>query len=205
MTYTKQTKKRIVEDLDHHPKGRFIFPCQFDFDLPENIRKALRRLAKEGTLVKLGQGIFYYPKKFPDGTVIYPTTDEIARAVAKRDGVVIIETPQHALNRLGLSTQIPMRPVYLTSGPKKTIKIKNMCIEFIPASPKFFQTRGKFTGELILALKALKPGSLDSQRFEIIRDVLERETPANIKHDLQYAPGWARKALYANGLADTAR
>jgi hypothetical protein len=205
MTYAKQTKKRIAEYLGHRRKGRFIFPCQFDFDLPENIRKALRRLAAGGTLIKLGQGIFYYPKRFPDGTAIYPTTDEIAHAIAKRDGVAIKNTPQHALNHLGFSTQVPMRPVYLTNGPKKTIKVKNVRIEFIPATPKTFQTKGKFTGELILALKALKGNSLDSQKYEIIRGVMEKETPTNIKHDLQFAPGWARKAFYANGLAGTTR
>jgi hypothetical protein len=202
--YIKQTRKKIAEYLCCQPKGRFIFPCQFDFDLPENIRKALRRLAEGGTLIKLGQGIFFYPKKFPDGSVIYPTTDEIAQAIAKRDGVTIKGTPNHALNRLGFSAQVPMRPVYITNGPKKTIRIKNLCIEFIQAPPKIFQVKGKFTGELVLALTALTPESLDSERYEIIKGILEKETPANIKHDLQFAPAWARKALYANGLVETA-
>jgi hypothetical protein len=201
MPYAKQTKQAILKHLRSQGRGRFVFPRQFDFDLPENIRKALRRLAQDKVLLKLGRGIFFYPKVFADGTPSYPTTDEIAQAIAKRDGVKIKETPYRALNSLGLSGQVPMRPVYMTSGGKKSIKINNLRIEFKPTAAKIFQTKGKISGSLVLALRALKPESLDEDKIAQISRLLKHEAPKNIAHDLALAPEWARKVINENRLA----
>ena len=54
--------------------------------------------------------------------ILYPTFEEIAAAIARRDKAKIVPTGIYALNQLGLSTQLPMNVVYLTEGsPTVTI------------------------------------------------------------------------------------
>ena len=48
--------------------------------------------------------------------ILYPTFEEIAAAIARRDKAKIVPTGIYALNQLGLSTQLPMNVVYLTEG-----------------------------------------------------------------------------------------
>ena len=51
--------------------------------------------------------------------------EDIAQAIAKRDKANIVPMGAYALNRLGLSRQMPMNVVFLTNGAPRRIKIGN--------------------------------------------------------------------------------
>lgn len=55
---------------------------------------------------------------------IFPSTEEIALGIAKRDKARINSTGALALKQLGLSVEIPMNLVYLTDGPVRKIKVQ---------------------------------------------------------------------------------
>ena len=57
--------------------------------------------------------------------IIYPSVEYIAQAIAKRDKAKIVPMGAYALNRLGLSTQMPMNVVLLTNGAPRRIR----CVE----------------------------------------------------------------------------
>ena len=61
----------------------------------------------DGMLVRLAHGIYYYPKEDKEYGlgIIYPSVEDIAQAIAKRDKAKIVPMGAYALNRLGLSTQ----------------------------------------------------------------------------------------------------
>ena len=108
----------IKERMFNNDKGWVFFPSDFyDISSPEATRQYLSRLVKNKQIVRIGQGIYCYPKsnKLLGLDVIPPTFDEIAKRVAERDGVKIIPTGDYALNKIGLSTQVPANAVYLTN------------------------------------------------------------------------------------------
>ena len=45
---------------------------------------------------------------------ICPSMEEIAASLAEKEHVKIMPTGQYALNKIGLSTQVPMKMIYLT-------------------------------------------------------------------------------------------
>jgi len=91
-------------------KGQIIFPSDFkDLANTDIIGQTLSRLVKDGKIIRLAHGIYLYPKQDPTLGILYPSTDEIAQAVAQRDKVRIIPTGIDALNKLGISTQVPMK------------------------------------------------------------------------------------------------
>src|SRR5690606_5805485 len=93
-------------------KGTFFFAEDFaNYTSPDNIRQSLSRLEKDGVLVRLAQGIYLKPKTDELLGVIYPSIEEIAKQIAKRDKARIAPTGVFALYNLGLTTQIPLKVV----------------------------------------------------------------------------------------------
>jgi predicted transcriptional regulator of viral defense system len=105
-------------------KGAIVFVSDFaEFGTSENVKKVLLRLEKKQLLVRLAHGIYLYPKIDKELGILYPSTESIAEAIAKRDKIRIIPTSIYALQQLGISTQIPMNVIYLTDGAPRKIKV----------------------------------------------------------------------------------
>ena len=62
-----------------------------------------------------------------------------------------------AANALGLTTQVPMRAVYLTSGPSRHLKLGAQLIEFQHAPIWQLIFAGRTAGEVVRALAWLGP------------------------------------------------
>lgn len=63
--------------------------------------------------------------------LLYPSIEEIADSIAQRDKARIVPTGIHALNKLGLSTQIPMNFVYLTDGTRRKVNFGNDTMAYV--------------------------------------------------------------------------
>jgi hypothetical protein len=62
-----------------------------------------------------------------------------------------------AANALGLTTQVPMRAVYLTSGPSRRLKLGAQMVEFRHAPIWQLIFPGRAAGEVVRALAWLGP------------------------------------------------
>lgn len=83
---TTSTRHRIQQGIKGHGKGSILFPGDFNaYGNTEAVKKALLHLEKQGFLVRLAQGIYLYPKVHKRLGTLYPSRDEIAKAIAKRD------------------------------------------------------------------------------------------------------------------------
>ncbi|MDR0574386.1 MAG: DUF6088 family protein [Tannerella sp.] len=68
------------------------------------IRHSLSRLCKDDFIIRLSNGIYLYPKMSKRIGIVYPSIENIAKAIAKREKARLIPTGVYALNKLGLST-----------------------------------------------------------------------------------------------------
>lgn len=188
---------KVAEKLEDTPKGSVLFVDDFlDLGSPDSIKKALYRLTNEkGLLVRLAHGIYLFPKTDKELGILYPSTEEIAKAIARRDKSRIIPTGVQALNRLGLSTQVPMKIVYLTDGAARSIKIGKRTITFKKTSPKNLLTTGEISTLAIQALKTIGQNKVDNDTLNKLKAILKKETKENILHDAKLAPAWINKIL----------
>lgn len=192
----KPTEKLIKKSISNHKRGKIFFPNNFvKFGSSAAIRKALIRLEEKGLLVRLGQGIYLYPKKHKQLGMLYPSLEEIAVAISKRDKARIIPTGIQALNKLGLSTQVPMNLIYLTDGTPRTVKIKNNTIKFKIASPKILAAKSEINVLVIQALREIGLKNLDDKDLEKIIEVLKTVDKDLIEHDMKLAPAWISKIM----------
>ena len=166
--------------------GQIFMPADFkDLGTSAAIRKALSRLVEQNQLVRMGQGIYTTPINDDVFGPVMPTVEEMASIIAKKERVKIMPSGQYALNKIGLSTQVPMRLVYLTSGNKKSIAIGKSSLVFKPASAKKLAMIGHISSLLFLGLEELDLDRLSDTEREKIGTLLEREDPKKLRHDLR--------------------
>ena len=189
-------ENNVAEKLKSLQKGSIRFADDFlDLGTPESINKALFRLKEKDMLIRLAHGIYLYPKKDKDLGVLYPSAEEIAIAIAKRDRARIIPTGVQALNKLGLSTQIPLKVVFLTDGAARSIKIGKRTITFKKTSPKNLLAKGEISGLAIQALKSIGQHKTEDDVLIRLLTILKKEKKENILHDAKLAPAWINKIL----------
>ena len=187
---------QITEALKQLPKGSVLFVDDFlDYGNPESVKKALLRLKEKNLLVRLAHGIYLFPKIDKELGVLFPSTEDIAKAIARRDKARIVLTGVQALNKLGLSSQVPMKVVYLTDGAARTVKVGKRTISFKKTSPKNLLTQGEISSLVIQALKTIGQNNIDNETIKKILDILKNEQQENIKNDAKLSPAWIHKIL----------
>jgi hypothetical protein len=187
---------KVAEKLGELSKGSVLFVDDFlDYGSPESIKKALLRLKEKGWLVRLAHGIYFYPKTEKELGILFPSTEEIAKAIARRDKARIVPTGVQALNKLGLSTQVPMKVVFLTDGAARSIKVGKRTITFKKTSPKNLLPKGEISSLVIQALKTIGQNKVNDVTLKKLQTILEKEIKANILHDAKLAPAWINKIL----------
>lgn len=187
---------RIIEALKLLQKGTVLFVDDYlDYGNPESVKKALLRLKEKDILVRLAHGIYLFPKIDKELGVLFPSTEDIAKAIARRDKARIVLTGVQALNKLGLSNQVPMKVVYLTDGATRTVKVGRRTITFKKTSPKNLLTQGEISSLVIQALKTIGQKKVDDEIINKIHLILKNEQQDYIKNDAKLAPAWIRKIL----------
>lgn len=193
---TKSVQTRIENKIESMKRGSILFPSNFDdMGNVEVVKKSLLRLENKKFLVRLAHGIYLYPKQDKLLGILYPTIEEIAVAIAERDKARIIPTGTAALNKLGLSTQIPMNIVFLTDGAPRSIVIGKRTVKFKRTSPKNLAVKGEITGLIIQALKEIGKDNVTEEQVEKIKIHLEKEKQEIIEHDAKLAPAWISKIM----------
>jgi hypothetical protein len=159
----------------------------------QSVLKALERMAAAGTIIRLARGIYCYPKidKELGLGILYPSLDDIAQAVAKRDRARIVPTGIYALNVLGLSTQVQMNAVYLTDVTARQLKIGNgKGILFKHTAPKNLAFRSKMAMYVTFALKELGQNGITEEHKKRIHELLKGEEKEKVCADAALIPDW---------------
>ena len=196
-------ENKITKKIRKCGRGKFFFASDFVlYGEQKSIGKALDRLTDIGFLLRISRGVYYYPKK--DKVlglgVLYPTLEDIAEGVAKRDKVRIVPTGLYALNRLGFSTQVPMNVQYLTDGYNKKLTLFNgATIEFKHTSPKNLAFNSKLAMWLTFAYKSLGKDQITESILQRTKELLSNDTVRVVEQDYKLMPAWVSsiiKTLY---------
>ncbi|MEW4924597.1 DUF6088 family protein [Algibacter sp. 2305UL17-15] len=191
-------KNKIVKSIKNYKRGKIFFPKDFiELGSTNAINNVLNKLENDGFLIRLAHGIYLYPKNDNILGILFPSMDEIAKAIAKRDKAKIIPTGINALNKLGLSTQIPMNIVYLTDGSPRDIQIENRKIKFKKTTPKNLAVKGEISGLVIQALKEIGQKNITEEIIQKIESILSKEKVDLVKHDAKLAPAWIAKIFFS--------
>jgi hypothetical protein len=189
---------KILTSLKKSGRGVAFSPARFaHYGSAAAVQKAIERLTDDGKIIRVARGVYSYPKIDTElGLgIIYPTFDEIAACIANRDRTLIAPAGAYAVNKLGLSTQVPMNAVYITNGESRTIDIRNgRNIVFKHAAPKNFAFESSFAQLVSIALKEIGKDNLMPQQLATLKQVLNRQ-PRISEMDLKLMPAWVKKQV----------
>jgi hypothetical protein len=129
---------------------------------PGSLGRILAKLAQDGSILRLGRGLFALPKHNTRlGLDIPPDPEDIAAAVARKRGWTIIPHGAWAANELGLDLQVPAQFVCISDGPSETITIAGKELIFKHARPKDLVADDPEISTIIQALRHVHKHGLD--------------------------------------------
>jgi hypothetical protein len=182
----------IVDRLRQQGQGKVFTPKDFlDIGRRDAVDQALSRLARAETVQRLGRGLYYYPKINKRlGIAIPPDIDEIAEALARQTGSRIVPSGATAANRLGLSTQVPARPVYLTDGRSRQVRVGNFVVVIKHVSPRELPVGNRTSAMVLQALRYLGKDAVDATVVSRIRKALSPRSRSQLLRDARYTTDW---------------
>ena len=192
----QKIEKQILTKIVLEKEGVLIFSEDFlDIASQKAVSKNLERLVNHNILVRVARGIYLLPKKDKDLGPLMPSIDVIAKAIAKRDGSRIVDSGIKALQKLGLSTQIPMNAVYLTDGSSRKIKVGNRYIIMKRTTTKNLALKGEISGLVVKAMKEIGKDKVTDNQMKKIQEFIKKENRKDLLHDARLAPIWIRDKL----------
>ena len=119
----------------------------------------------------------------------------IAGALAAKEGIRLQPSGAYAANRLGLSTQVPARIIYLTDGPSRTVRVGNQEIRLRRTTLRSMAPAGRISGLVIQALRYLGQKHIDDTVIRTLQRTLRDQDKERLLKDIAYAPAWVGKHL----------
>lgn len=189
-------EKKVLEKILKIKRGILLFPEDFHaLGSSEAIRLALHRLEKEKVIKRVAQGIYVRPITSQYIGEVLPSAEDVAKGIAKRDRIRIVPTGVYALNALGLSTQVPMKLVFLTDGAARIIRIGKRTIKFKKTTPKNLMAKGEISSLVIQALREIGINKATEVEEKKIIELLKKENPKDLMQDIKLAPVWIQKIM----------
>lgn len=159
------------------------------------VDQALSRLTKSGTIRRLDRGIYDYPKLHPSLGALSPATDDLAQAVATKTGDAIFPSGAVAANQLGLSTQVPAKPAFLTNGPSRAKKVAGRTIVLRHARVPIVSSLSNKANFALQALSYLGKDNVDDKVIRQCASRLDDSDLDDLGRALAQVPGWIANVI----------
>jgi hypothetical protein len=173
-------------------RGKVFIPKDFrDLGSRDATDQSLSRLVKRGEIERLGRGLYHHPQMNERlGIPLAPDPDEIADALGRQTGSCVVPSGAVAANRLGLSTQVPAKPVYLTDGRTRQVRIGSTTIQLRHAAPKELPVGHRTSAMVFQALRYLGQAAVDDRVITRLRGSLSAEQRQELLRDARYTTDW---------------
>jgi hypothetical protein len=186
--------ERILEHAQNLPEGALLSAKEFlHLGKRAAVDQALKRLAGDNELWRLYRGVYVRPVKTKYGHRA-PAPEKIVENIRRAQAETVVPHGAAEANALGLTTQVPTKIVYLTSGRNRTIRLGSQIVEMKHA-PKWMLIESH--GEVGKAVRAL--GWLGKRRAPEALESLKRKLPASEVQELiavrPALPGWLAKSI----------
>ncbi len=187
---------QILSRIKAKREGWVFTPTDFlDLGSRTAVGLALMRHARAGTIRKLARGLYDYPRQHPKLGLIPPSDEHIAKALNGRHSTRIQLSGAHAANMLGLSTQVPMRTVFLTDGASRKVQLGRRQIVLKKTTPRQMATAGRASGLVIQALRWLGAAHVDDKTIATLKRRLGPDEKKQLLADLRHAPAWVAEIM----------
>jgi hypothetical protein len=176
------------------PEGGVVSPKEFlHLGSRAAIDQALSRLTKEGKLLRVARGTYVTPVSNRFGTRA-PAPEKVVHALAAQSGEVVTPHGANAANALGLTQQVPIREVYLTSGRTRTLKLGRSEV-MVKHAPRWMLALGAGpAGAAVRALAWMGPAHV-GESLAALRRTLPPAEWRTLTSARAALPSWMARAI----------
>lgn len=186
-----KTATLISKKIEGIPEGEPFTSSQFlGLGARASIDQALSRLVKKGLIARVTRGMFVRPEVSQYVGKVMPGPQAVVEAYARARGLIFQDQGAEAVRRFGLSTQMPVQPVYYTNGPSKQFKLGKLTVRFKHVSPKKLVRPGSKVGLAVTALWYLGKRNVNSKIIEAIKKKLLPSEFEELKVAIPSMPAW---------------
>lgn len=172
-TQTSNTARLIRQRIENAKPGEpFTSAELLDCGTRASIDQNLSRLVKSGAIERVARGVFVKPEINRYVGKVAPEPLKVVNAVAKASGSIVQIHGAEAARQLGLSTQVPLRAVYSTSGPSRRVRVGAMEIQLKHVCANKLALAGTPGGLALAALWYLGRKGVTSSVIDKIRHKL---------------------------------
>lgn len=197
---------QILARIRSQGRGKVFIPKDFlDLGSRQAADQSLSRLVKSGNIQRLCRGLYHYPRlNGRRGISPSPDLDEVVSALARRIGSRVVPSGAVAAYRLGLSSQVPTKPIYLTDGRTRQVRIGRTVIEIRHAAPKELPVGSQTAAMVFQALRFLGKDAVDDRVVARIRRSLSPDQRSELLRDANYTTDWIAAAVRQVAIEDEA-
>lgn len=190
---------KVISRIYGHGRGWCFSPIDFiDLGSRTNIDRALSLFEQKGTIRRLTRGLYDYPRfsSFLNAK-LGPDIDLASHALSRKYKWHIVPNGPTSLYLLGLSTQVPARYVYISSGPNKKYDLLGFVLEF--QHQKARQTFFKYpkSALIVQSIQSLGKDGITPAIRELIRNKFEIDELSKIIKDTTSVSGWIHDQIMA--------
>ena len=193
--------EKIRKIIAQRPQGALILVSEFlHLGSRAAVDKALSRLVQEGVILRAAAGVYARPERSRwVAAPVPPPLGKVVSAIAGRTGETLQVSGAEAANRLHLSTQVPARPVYYTSGSSRTIEVLGTKVDLRRASPRKLMLAGTQAGVALSALWYLGRKKADRAAVSQIKQVLTPDEFEALVSVANRMPSWMAELMHEHG------
>jgi hypothetical protein len=162
----------------------------------DNVRQILTRMVKAGEIKRMARGVYVKPKHSPRLGITFPSVRNIAKLIADKTGETIGIHGAEAARQLQLTTQVPIRLVFYTTGYTRDVKIKNQTILLKHVNPSKLIAPGTIAGIVISALLYLGSKQVSEKTVQKIKNQLKPEEFETVLKEIKHMPAWMANVFY---------
>ena len=143
------------------PEGTLLCPSALlHFGSRAAVDQTLSRLARKGELLRVCQGVYVWPVQIRFGPRP-PAFKKVLASLSALWAETIVPCGGMAANTLGLTAQVPVRSVYLTSGPNRKLRLGGLAVELRHAPRWQLEALHRPAGDAVRALAWLDPDEVE--------------------------------------------
>jgi len=191
--------KSILQQASVLPEGGILSPKEFlHMGNRAAIDQTFTRLTKEKILLRVGRGLYTLPIEGRFGKR-FPTSTNLLAALSEKTGEVIVVHGAMAANQIGLSLQVPVREIYLTSGRNRNLCLDKLIIELRHAPTWQLLLGNSLEGKLLRALTCLGAAHI-KEMFPNLQDWRKWQAWPEVKWKMLFGviselPSWLVKVI----------
>ena len=192
----KSLPERVMERAEAMPEATPICPAALlHLGSRPAVNQALSRLARSGRLMRICHGVYMRPVHTRFGRCA-PSVEKALEALSELWGETIVSNGGGAANWLGLTTQNPVRSVYLTSGRDRRLYFGKHPVDLRHAPRWQLAAPHRPAGVVIRALAWLGPEEVETG-LDAVLPRLSREDLDRLSTARAVMPRWMAEPLGA--------